>query len=207
MNGITKVRTGREAWAWLALVLAAVVIVGFSSAPAAQALPPGPPSNSLRSPGNGPAHNDALGEQFDEQLNLAMQYMRTNADESTYFDMTAAEEAGASAATLEVGSLINQLAVSQRGAGDDQMTTMLSVPIWGNWCGPGHGGGYAVDVLDSICQTHDNCYAARGYFACSCDRAIVADIRNNIYRMTTGERIMAAAVSTYFTYCLCNPFA
>lgn len=207
MIGLAKGRAVRPVWAWLALALALVAILGFTSSPAAQALPPGPPSHTLPSPGDGTAHNDALGSQFDEQLNLTLQYMRTAADESTYFDMAAAEEAGASAATREIGSLINQLAVSQRGAGENQMTTMLSVPIWGNWCGPGHGGGNAVDVLDSICQTHDYCYAARGYFACSCDRQIVLDIRNNIYRMTSGERVMAAAVSTYFTYCLCNPFA
>ncbi|KGJ71921.1 hypothetical protein GY21_18840 [Cryobacterium roopkundense] len=87
------------------------------------------------------------------------------------------------------------------------MTTMAGVPIWGNWCGPGHGGGSAVDVLDSICQTHDRCYEDRGYFACSCDRKIVADIRNSIHLMTSGEKAMAVAVSTYFTYCLCNPFS
>ncbi len=38
-----------------------------------------------------------------------------------------------------------------------------------------------------------------------CDRAIVRDIRANASRMKTQERAVAAAVSTYFTYCLCNP--
>lgn len=62
-----------------------------------------------------------------------------------------------------------------------------------------------MDVLDSICRTHDQCYGSRGYFACSCDRAIVRDVRANASRMKTQERAVAAAVSTYFTYCLCNP--
>ncbi|THJ66485.1 hypothetical protein E8P82_08480 [Arthrobacter echini] len=146
-------------------------------------------------------------EAFNRQVDAATQFMRTAADESTYFDMSAARAAGADAATLEMGAIINRLAAGQKSVSDGQMSTNgLSLPLWGNWCGPGHGGGSAVDVLDSICRTHDKCYGSRGYFACSCDRAIVKDIQRNITRMGKAERTVAAAVSTYFTYCLCNPF-
>ena len=186
-------RSARAVHVWLTFTAVVALTLGLSPAPAAQAAPVAVPIAGV--------------EQFDAQVSLAMQYMRTARDESTYFDVTAARGAGASAATLEIGDMINQLASSQRGSGDGTMTTMAGVPIWGNWCGPGHGGGSAVDVLDSICQTHDRCYGDRGYFACSCDREIVADIRTNINRMTSGERAMAVAVSTYFTYCLCNPFS
>lgn len=200
-TGSIRKSSFRAIQGWLLLALVTVVAFSFSPAASAQAALPTP------APLSSAAADDMSVDEFHAQVSLAMQYMRTAPDGSSYFDVTAAQTAGANAATLETGDKINQLASTQQGAGDNTMTTMAGVPLWGNWCGPGHGGGSAVDVLDSICQTHDNCYGDRGYFACSCDREIVADIGNNINRMTTGEKAMAVAVSTYFTYCLCNPFA
>jgi len=43
------------------------------------------------------------------------------------------------------------------------------VPIYGKWCGPNYGSGDPINDLDTCCQTHDNCYAAKGYFNCNCD--------------------------------------
>jgi len=34
----------------------------------------------------------------------------------------------------------------------------LRFPIHGNWCGPGHGGGPCVDVIDRACRRHDLAY-------------------------------------------------
>ncbi|WP_197059361.1 hypothetical protein [Cryobacterium sp. MLB-32] len=201
IDASSKKRSFRAIQGWLTLTLALVLASGLSAVPGAHAVPRDAAPLSVGATGESEI------EQFDAQVALAMQYMRTAPDESTYFDVAAARSGGADTATLEIGDLINRLASSQRGSGDATMTTMAGVPIWGNWCGPGHGGGAAIDVLDSICQTHDRCYDDRGYFACSCDREIVADIRNSINQMTTGEKAMAVAVSTYFTYCLCNPFS
>lgn len=89
--------------------------------------------------------------------------------------------------------------------GSDQMIT-AGVPIWGNWCGPGHGGGKAKDTLDSLCRTHDLCYGKKGYFACSCDRALVKGINSNASKMKSAEKRMAAVVSVYFKASPCNPF-
>lgn len=157
--------------------------------------------------GNGQGRaNGSVARAFDREVEKATQFMRTTADGSTYFDMDAAKAVNADTATLDMGIIINQLAASQQPASEGQMSAQVSLPIWGNWCGPGHGAGVAVDVLDSICRTHDRCYNFRGYFACSCDLALVSAIRANAYRMKTQEKAVAAAVSTYFTYCLCNPW-
>lgn len=196
---------------WAALGVAAMILTGGSPATAAS-----PAMTSVAATadtaatshgkinGNGNAKGNAT-KAFDREVEKATQFMRTAPDGSTYFDTDAAQAANADSATLEMGRIINQLGASQQSAPEGQLSIQAGVPIWGNWCGPGHGGGVAVDVLDSICRTHDRCYGSRGYFACSCDRAIVRDIRANASRMKTQERMVAAAVSTYFTYCLCNP--
>lgn len=31
----------------------------------------------------------------------------------------------------------------------------LHFPIYGRWCGPGHGGGCPIDEIDALCQRHD----------------------------------------------------
>lgn len=201
---LTNTRMGT----WTALGVAALVLVGGSPATAA---PPirdttvtADTSAGQESAGQG-KNKKAIVQDFDRQIESAKQFMRTNADGSTYFDMDAAQLANADAATIEIGFVINQLAASRKSP-DEGISTRLVWPVWGNWCGPGYGGGAAIDTLDSICRTHDRCYGSRGYFACSCDRAIVSDIRANAHRMGSKERAVAAAVSTYFTYCACNPF-
>lgn len=156
---------------------------------------------------------------LDQQVQDAGEFMRHSQSGSVYFDVHAAVAAGASPETLEIGAVVNQMTFAQAtspttGPGSltsavdpassgPMATAQFSLPVWGNWCGPGHGGGEPVDVLDSLCRTHDECYGTRGYFACSCDQALINDIRANAYRMGFRERIVAAAVSTYFTYTYC----
>ncbi len=195
----TKIRS------WAALGVTVLVLVGGSPATAASPLMISVTATTDDiATTNGKAKGNTT-RAFDRQVEQAMQFMRTGADNSTYFDLDAASAANADVETLEMGTIINRLAASQQPVPKSQMSVQAGLPIWGNWCGPGHGGGVAVDVLDSICRTHDRCYGLRGYFACSCDRAIVSSIRANAYRMKTQERAVAAAISTYFTYCLCNP--
>ena len=48
------------------------------------------------------------------------------------------------------------------------------VPLYGNWCGPGHPSDSTnalppIDFVDTACKNHDLCYEERGYFNCSCD--------------------------------------
>jgi hypothetical protein len=79
--------------------------------------------------------------------------------------------------------------------------------IWGNWCGPGCSGPAGpVDDLDACCQAHDNCYDARGYLACSCDRELMDCAWSKINPFTAKGRA-AAAVWWWFAHGWCNPFA
>ena len=50
------------------------------------------------------------------------------------------------------------------------------LPVYGNWCGPGHGGGTPIDDLDRACMMHDLCYDKKGYFNCECDTKLIRDI-------------------------------
>src|SRR5437763_1203012 len=56
------------------------------------------------------------------------------------------------------------------GGGAGPVTGSTSIPIYGNYCGPGYGdesGATApIDAVDAACRTHDLCYAASGYFNC-----------------------------------------
>lgn len=53
----------------------------------------------------------------------------------------------------------------------------LTIPVYGNWCGPNYGSGTPIDGLDDCCRQHDLCYdsVGAGYFSrrtCSCDRTL-----------------------------------
>jgi hypothetical protein len=80
--------------------------------------------------------------------------------------------------------------------------------IYGNWCGLKHGSGKPIDTLDSLCRTHDKCYDKRGYFACSCDRALIRGIITNATKFKKVKEYAAAyAILVYFKNTLCNPLA
>lgn len=130
-----------------------------------------------------------------------------------YFDKEAAQAAGENQFVIEAGEDFNMImeqnreAQSQSEGGDEAMQNELSVPVWGNWCGPGHSGPEPpVDTLDTLCMRHDKCYAARGYFDCYCDAQLKAEIDRFAHQMTPKERSMAAAVKMAFSAGLCNPF-
>lgn len=52
----------------------------------------------------------------------------------------------------------------------------LGLPVYGNWCGPGHGSGQPIDDVDRACMNHDQCYDQRGYLDCSCDEQLIQSI-------------------------------
>lgn len=53
----------------------------------------------------------------------------------------------------------------------------LAFPVHGNWCGPWHSGGPAVDALDAACMRHDKCYETAGVLNCACDLAFMDELR------------------------------
>ena len=62
-----------------------------------------------------------------------------------------------------------------------------SIPVHGNWCGPGYSGGYGggygpapappTDPLDAACMRHDLCKTYRGQFDCGCDLSLMRELR------------------------------
>lgn len=79
------------------------------------------------------------------------------------------------------------------------------IPIWGAWCGPGHGGGEPEDTFDTLCMRHDRCYIERGYFDCWCDARFRDEIQRFGPQMETRERVAAAATAVWFTVTPCVP--
>ena len=58
----------------------------------------------------------------------------------------------------------------------------LVIPVHGNWCGPGYGGGPALDPLDAACLRHDLCLrAAGGPFNCACDLTFMDELRRSAW--------------------------
>lgn len=76
----------------------------------------------------------------------------------------------------------------------------LAIPVHGNWCGPNHPKGLGkppLDGVDAACMHHDKCYLERGYFDCSCDQALVQDIRHD-------PTAIAQALVRYFRGSACR---
>lgn len=102
----------------------------------------------------------------------------------------------------------------------DQSTTG-TLPVYGNWCGPGHPRNGVnpppVDAVDTACRKHDNCYAQKKYFACECDNNLLIDlakIKNDKWKgreQISGdeyfefENATVRAIRTYFAATACAP--
>ncbi|WP_311348952.1 hypothetical protein [Corynebacterium durum] len=141
-----------------------------------------------------------VSEESDLDASIAtMEQFISEHDGRKQFDESAAEKAGASPFLMQAGRDYNDRS--------KKLDSNEDLPGYGNWCGPGHSGpGNPVDTIDSLCQKHDKCYGERGYFACSCDREMVEDIRNNRGKFRGfGENAMALAAATHFKNAPCNP--
>lgn len=132
---------------------------------------------------------------FDEVQKVLEQYTTASENGEVTFDTAQAKADGQSDFIIESGELINQ--VDKRN-NHGEMSTMASLPIWGNWCGPGHGGGPAKDTLDAACKQHDLDYGKYGYFDCDSDIRLIAAISGSYSQMDFLEQQMAHAVVAYF---------
>jgi Phospholipase A2 len=86
---------------------------------------------------------------------------------------------------------------------------LAQIPIYGNWCGPGHSGpGAPIDPVDRVCCLHDHCYGDRGTLDCACDRDLVARMPGAIAdtRTSAAGRAAGTAAAAFFAVspCLCN---
>ena len=120
----------------------------------------------------------------------------TNDERGIRFDSERAITDGASEELIAVGEMINVYSFAAQADSDDR----LSLPVWGNWCGPGHSGpGAPIDRLDTACMHHDKCYGSKGYLNCACDQALIDEINRYYSKMKATEKVAARAVQAYFT--------
>lgn len=80
---------------------------------------------------------------------------------------------------------------------DNGIQTRMSVPIYGNWCGPEYGSGTPIDLLDTGCRQHDWCYRDRGYHKCSCDVQLMSFIDRNISKMSGAQKTAAGLIRNW----------
>lgn len=133
-----------------------------------------------------------------EDQRLLDEYVKNGNNNYPYFDIDKAIMNGESEEILEIGKAFNKFSydMSQSETGE-ALSSVISLPIWGNWCGPGYGSGKPIDLLDEGCRQHDNCYIHGGN-NCKCNRKLINYINNNLERMTRGQYIMAIAIRLYF---------
>ena len=97
-----------------------------------------------------------------------------------------------------IGRLALALGVWLAGPGGAAaQSAPVALPVYGNWCGPGHPATLAqamtlgpVDRLDAACRNHDLCAWRRGGFDCGCDLAFLDELRR--LRFDTPEQAYTA---------------
>ena len=81
-------------------------------------------------------------------------------------------------------------------------TARVSIPVYGNWCGPGHGGTIkndkpCIDSIDCACRAHDLCYERYGFLNCECDNEMVKDLKGK-------TNPLAVLMRDYFADSICR---
>ncbi|WP_235617157.1 hypothetical protein [Lysinibacillus mangiferihumi] len=138
----------------------------------------------------------------EQQLGAYIYYQ----DRKPFVNIEKVKSDGLAEEYIEISMMVNHISNSYANyQANTTMNAKKGIPIWGNWCGPGHGSGTPQDVLDRGCQIHHKCYEDKGYFSCSCDWELVAYINRNFHRMGLKEKIAAAAIKLYFSNTVCNP--
>ena len=60
----------------------------------------------------------------------------------------------------------------------------LSMPVYGNYCGMGHGDPTGetppIDAVDAVCREHDMCYESLGDFDARCDVELIGSMPDAI---------------------------
>ncbi len=69
---------------------------------------------------------------------------------------------------------------------DEISSDELSMPVYGNYCGMGHGDPTGemppIDAVDAVCREHDMCYESLGDFEPWCDLELVGSMPDAIAR-------------------------
>lgn len=122
-----------------------------------------------------------------------------------YFDYQTAQTNNASQEVIEQGLLLESISSNYAESNKEGYSTRsISLPIWGNYCGPGYGGKGskkpAVDILDKGCKRHDECYkwSLKLRKNCKCNKDLVDYIDAHKSQMSGKMAKVAWAIRTYF---------
>lgn len=140
-------------------------------------------------------------QELDQNVNQLLKFTTRDSKNPRIlqFDEKEAEKKGASDEMKQMGKLLEQFSSVY-----DQTGEKMGIPLYGNWCGPNHGGGEPIDYLDAQCKEHDLCYMEKGDFNCTCDQQLIAGIRKYYSRMKPKEKVMAVVIVAYFTVAPCQ---
>lgn len=116
----------------------------------------------------------------------------------------------AEASLYKIGECYHKSGTYCMSSENNQVIPQLSLPFYGNYCGPGHGDPTGntppKDAVDAVCRRHDLCYQKYGYFDCRCDRQLIVDMPSAIVKMNDPKGIAAGlAVAGYFSNPLHGP--
>lgn len=138
---------------------------------------------------NTSTEKDIIEEQkFNEKL---QEYLIAEFDEYDNFIVIFDEErAVANNESLELIEVGREVVYVSSAYAQTPYELYLSLPIWGNYCGPGYGSKDgslpATDILDQGCKAHDSCYKTswgQTGVNCECNQRLINHIDRNINNM------------------------
>ncbi|MDX8345820.1 hypothetical protein [Rossellomorea sp. YZS02] len=141
-----------------------------------------------------------------EEVELVMEKYTYTEGGTVFFDVEKAKNDGQSEFIIESGLALNSISQEYKDYinGPEKTTgrfllAKMSIPVYGNWCGPGHGSGSPIDYLDNACRQHDYGYQKYGYYDCDTDAKLIFQINQDYKKMGVKEKIYANAVKAYFS--------
>lgn len=123
-------------------------------------------------------------------------YLGSDENGKPYFNREEAVNAGLDIAALEAADGVYEIMCTYYNY-ENGIQTRMSVPLYGNWCGPEYGSGTPIDLLDEGCRQHDQCYGRYYYHKCSCDVQLVSYIDRNIGKMSGAQKTAAGLVRNW----------
>lgn len=122
-----------------------------------------------------------------------------------YFNYEKAQENQESIEVVRQGLLLESISNEFHNIKDPKLKSVyISIPIWGNYCGPGYNGEdftkESLDILDEGCRQHDKCFKWGLSLTqnCECNKALVDYIDRNKDKMSGKMAVVAWAIRTYF---------
>lgn len=141
---------------------------------------------------------------IDQETEVAMNYIIEH-NNRMYFDLDKAQKDGVSGEALDIGLAIEEVSNEYMSGKFTPNTYFRSVslPIYGNYCGPGHSGNNftlpPIDHLDWGCMQHDKCYKPWSPGQnCECNRQLIYFIQTNRRWMPDSALPIANAIRAYF---------